>query len=638
MPHGNPLSVAQINELRLRAVQLRIAGSTLKAIRQDTGLSSPTIIAAYKAWQAGGWDAVPVRNRGRKLGEGRSLLADQEKNIYQLLVSTLPERHQLPFRLWQLDAMQALVKRLHDIDLPERTAAHYLQRWQLNAERPAKRVANASSAVQRWFRSTYQHILEQARTQNGEIHWVDDYGVRNELGKLSCGVLRAVSNRGKVLWMPYEGGLRAPHLEAFFNRLHDCTERKVFALLSGMHWQRAASFIRWAGEHTERFHLFHLPEANEMLSGARELARNINQQAARINHDATGSDHAVKDAAPLPHTPMLLMLRRMLKHQIAQKSEPRRLYVDKRHEQKAKDKSMTLTHLQRLEAESIQAMREVVAESDNPVMLYSIGKDSAVMLHLAMKAFYPAKPPFPLLHVDTTWKFQEMYRFRDQMVTKLNVDLLTHTNPEGIEMGISPFKHGSQIHTDIMKTEGLKQALSHYGFDAAFGGARRDEEKSRAKERIFSFRSEQHRWDPKNQRPELWHLYNTRKHKGESIRVFPLSNWTELDIWQYIYLENIPIVPLYFAAPRPVVERDGMLIMVDDERMPLNPGEVPMMRKVRFRTLGCYPLTGAVESDADTLPKIIQEMLLTRTSERQGRMIDHDSAASMEKKKQEGYF
>ncbi|WP_409277227.1 sulfate adenylyltransferase subunit CysD [Pseudomonas defluvii] len=534
--------------------------------------------------------------------------------------------------------MQALVKRLHDVDLPERTAAHYLQRWQLNAERPAKRVANASSAVQRWFRSTYQHILEQARTQNGEIHWIDDYGVRNEQGKLSCGVLRAVSNRGKVLWMPYEGGLRAPHLEAFFNRLHDCTERKVFALLSGMHWQRAASFITWAGEHPKRFHLFHLPEANEMLSGARELARNINQQAARINHDATDSDHAVKDAAPLPHTPMLLMLRRMLKHQIAQKSEPRRLYVDKRYEQKAKDKSMTLTHLQRLEAESIQAMREVVAESDNPVMLYSIGKDSAVMLHLAMKAFYPAKPPFPLLHVDTTWKFQEMYRFRDQMVSKLNVDLLTHTNPEGIEMGISPFKHGSQIHTDIMKTEGLKQALSHYGFDAAFGGARRDEEKSRAKERIFSFRSEQHRWDPKNQRPELWHLYNTRKHKGESIRVFPLSNWTELDIWQYIYLENIPIVPLYFAAPRPVVERDGMLIMVDDERMPLNPGEVPMMRKVRFRTLGCYPLTGAVESDADTLPKIIQEMLLTRTSERQGRMIDHDSAASMEKKKQEGYF
>lgn len=637
MSHGNQLSVPQINTLRLRAVQLRIGGSTLKAISLDTGLSSPTIIAAYKAWQAGGWSAVPVRDRGRKQGEGRTLSAEQEKSVYLLLVSTLPERHQLPFPLWHLEAMQALVKHLHAIDLPERTAAHYLQRWQLNAERPAKRVAKASSAVQRWFASTYEHILEQARAQNGEILWIDDYGAANDQGKLSHGVLRAVSNRGKVLWMPYEDGLRAPHLVAFFDRLHRCAERKVFALLSGMHWQRAAAFISWAGEHADRLLLFHLPQASEMLSGARELATHIGQQAARISHDPA-PDTLTGDACALPRDPMLQMLRLMLKHQVAHKSEPRQLYVDKRQQQKAKGRSMTLTHLQRLEAESIQAMREVVAESDNPVMLYSVGKDSAVMLHLAMKAFYPAKPPFPLLHVDTTWKFQEMYRFRDQMVAKLNVELLTHINPEGIEMGISPFKHGSQIHTNIMKTEGLKQALDHYGFDAAFGGARRDEEKSRAKERIFSFRSDQHRWDPKNQRPELWHLYNTRKHKGESIRVFPLSNWTELDIWQYIHLENIPIVPLYFAAPRPVVERDGMLIMVDDERMPLNPGEVPMIRNVRFRTLGCYPLTGAVESDADTLPKIIQEMLLTRTSERQGRMIDHDSAASMEKKKQEGYF
>ncbi|WP_169118560.1 sulfate adenylyltransferase subunit CysD [Aromatoleum anaerobium] len=322
---------------------------------------------------------------------------------------------------------------------------------------------------------------------------------------------------------------------------------------------------------------------------------------------------------------------------MAQKAEERPHYAKSR-QHNSKDSPMTLSHLQRLEAESIHAMREVVAEADNPVMLYSIGKDSAVMLHLAMKAFYPAKPPFPLLHVDTTWKFHDMYNFRDEMVAKLGVDLLTYTNPEGVAMGISPFKHGSQIHTDIMKTEGLKQALNKYGFDAAFGGARRDEEKSRAKERIFSFRSAQHRWDPKNQRPELWKLYNTRKLKGESIRVFPLSNWTELDIWQYIHLENIPIVPLYFAARRPVVERDGMLIMVDDERMPLNPGEVPMMRSVRFRTLGCYPLTGAIESEATTLPQIIQEMLLAKTSERQGRVIDHDSAASMEKKKQEGYF
>jgi sulfate adenylyltransferase subunit 2 len=291
-----------------------------------------------------------------------------------------------------------------------------------------------------------------------------------------------------------------------------------------------------------------------------------------------------------------------------------------------------------LEAESMHIMREVLAECERPVMLYSIGKDSAVMLHLALKAFYPALPPFPLLHVDTTWKFRAMYEFRDAMVQKLGLQLLVHVNQEGLAQGIGPFTHGSQVHTDVMKTQALKQALDKHGFDAAFGGARRDEEKSRAKERIFSFRSAQHRWDPKQQRPELWSLYNARKHSGESLRVFPLSNWTELDIWQYIYLEKIPIVPLYFSALRPVVERDGALIMVDDERLPLKPGERPQLKKIRFRTLGCYPLTGAVESEADTLPAIIQEMLLTKTSERQGRVIDHDAAASMERKKQEGYF
>ena len=298
----------------------------------------------------------------------------------------------------------------------------------------------------------------------------------------------------------------------------------------------------------------------------------------------------------------------------------------------------TLSHLESLEAESIHIMREVVAECENPVMLYSIGKDSAVMLHIAMKAFYPSKPPFPLLHVDTTWKFREMIAFRNQMAESLGLRLLVHINQEGLAKGINPFTHGSDVHTDVMKTQGLKQALDKYAFDAAFGGARRDEEKSRAKERIFSFRSAQHQWDPKRQRPELWRLYNARKHKGESFRVFPLSNWTELDVWQYIYLENIPIVPLYLAKVRPVVEREGSLIMVDDQRMPLRPGEEPMMKKVRFRTLGCYPLTGAIESEADTLPGIIQEMLSAKTSERQGRLIDHDAAASMEKKKQEGYF
>ena len=296
------------------------------------------------------------------------------------------------------------------------------------------------------------------------------------------------------------------------------------------------------------------------------------------------------------------------------------------------------SHLKALEAESIHIIREVAAEFDNPVMLYSIGKDSSVLLHLARKAFYPGKLPFPLLHVDTNWKFKEMIAFRDRLKDKYDLDLLVFKNPRGLEMGISPFVHGSAKHTDIMKTEALKTALDSYGFDAAFGGARRDEEKSRAKERVYSFRDKHHRWDPKNQRPELWNIYNGKVDKGESIRVFPLSNWTELDIWQYIYLENIDMVPLYFAKERPVVERDGALIMVDDDRMPLAPDEKVEMQKVRFRTLGCYPLTGAVRSEADTLPAIIQEMLLTTTSERQGRVIDHDSAGSMEKKKMEGYF
>ena len=299
---------------------------------------------------------------------------------------------------------------------------------------------------------------------------------------------------------------------------------------------------------------------------------------------------------------------------------------------------MSLTHLETLEAESIYIMREVVATADNPVMLYSVGKDSAVMLHLAMKTFYPNKLPFPLMHIDTTWKFKEMISFRDKIVSKYELNLIVHINEEGVKMGVGPYSHGSSVHTDIMKTQALKQALDKHAFDVAFGGARRDEEKSRAKERIFSFRTEKHQWDPKNQRPELWNIFNTKKHKGESIRVFPLSNWTELDIWQYIYKENIPIVPLYLSKQRPVVDRDGVLILVDDDRIPLKKGETPMMKEVRFRTLGCYPLTGAVESSAKTLTDIIQEMLSAKTSEREGRIIDFDHSASMEKKKQGGYF
>jgi sulfate adenylyltransferase subunit 2 len=393
------------------------------------------------------------------------------------------------------------------------------------------------------------------------------------------GLIVARDPRGQLLWLAFAGALDAKHYLAFLERI---AARRKLVELSVPGSSR----------------LLRVPELRDWLDAHRDTVRLVDPQV--------GTPSVLRAAPPPPR--------------------PERSFMT------------SLTHLQRLEAESIHIMREVVAEADKPVMLYSIGKDSAVMLHLAMKAFYPSKPPFPLLHVDTRWKFRDMYAFRDKMVKELGLDLIVHINPEGVAKNINPFTHGSQIHTDVMKTEGLKQALDKYGFDAAFGGARRDEEKSRAKERIFSFRSAQHRWDPKNQRPELWKVYNARKHPGESLRVFPLSNWTELDIWQYIYKENIPIVPLYYAATRPVVERGGTLIMVDDDRMPLSKGEVPMMRKVRFRTLGCYPLTGAIESEADTLPSIIQEMLLARTSERQGRVIDHDQSASMEKKKQEGYF
>jgi sulfate adenylyltransferase subunit 2 len=364
--------------------------------------------------------------------------------------------------------------------------------------------------------------------------------------------------------------------------------------------------------------------------------------------------HAGKDTLFLPHSQCTSLAREILRNSTAKQlntpcgqaslgllAYPTQLHITQNANRKSlpsENNSNSITHLDRLEAESIHIMREVMANAEKPVMMYSVGKDSAVMLHLARKAFYPSPPPFPLLHIDTRWKFQEMYQFRDYMAKEAGMELIVHTNPEGIERDISPLQHGSALHTDIMKTEGLKQALDKYGFDVAFGGARRDEEKSRAKERVFSFRTESHRWDPKNQRPELWNLYNGHKKPKQSIRVFPISNWTELDIWQYIYRENIPIVPLYFAEPRPVIERDGMLMMVDDERLKLMPNESVAIKNIRFRTLGCYPLTGAIESQADSLESIILELLQARTSERQGRAIDNDGAASMEKKKQEGYF
>ncbi len=577
-PHTDSrrLNTEALNERRRLAVRLRLSGMTLQAVADAAELSVPTVLAAMQAFERGGWEGVAVRKRGRIAGSGRRLSRDQALKTLALLDDPAAG-------VWSDDAVRSAILKHFDVEMGTRTVAQYLGEWGI------------SQSVWRHERGVCEGALFTAVPH--EIVYAPEAGCE----EVSRRFLVARDVRQRLAFVSLAQALGAA-LEALADHFGRAAEgRSVTACLGGFDLRR----VQPAG----------LPHGLQLMA---------------VNLAATRTLLPVDDSAlPRPTASSTNKAERA-----SRRSAPEPFV----HEFKMTHDANTLTHLQRLEAESIHILREVVAEADNPVMLYSIGKDSAVMLHLAMKAFYPAVPPFPLLHVDTRWKFQDMYRFRDKMAQQTGMDLLVHINPEGVEKDINPFTHGSAIHTDIMKTEGLKQALDQYGFDAAFGGARRDEEKSRAKERVFSFRSAQHRWDPKSQRPELWKLYNARKHKGESIRVFPLSNWTELDIWQYIYLENIPIVPLYYAAVRPVVERDGTLIMVDDERMPLKPGEVPMMKKVRFRTLGCYPLTGAIESEADTLPAIIQEMLLTRTSERQGRVIDHDSAASMEKKKQEGYF
>ena len=554
------LTVDELNRQRRQAVQLRLEGQTLAQVAVATGLSTPTIISAVKAFKQAGWGAVTVNpRRGRPVRGSESLTGALELELLQAMLAA--------HEPWSVSAILDWVKQ-RGLPLSRSTVLQWCRRTGLyDAEHalPAGRPGTSAFAL-------YTQELRLSPRQQAALG-----------GQPVSRV--AVDTRGQVRWRLFrDNGISAPEHAVFLEHLRRASRGTLRLTMPGARALRQAPEVAaWLAEH-----------------------------AARVSLEDPPVAAAPRAAALNPSAPPV-----------------RRL---------AENPMMNLTHLQRLEAESIHIMREVVAEADNPVMLYSIGKDSAVMLHLAMKAFHPAKPPFPLLHVDTRWKFRDMYAFRDRMAKELGLELLVHINPDGVAKDINPFTHGSSIHTDIMKTEGLKQALDKYGFDAAFGGARRDEEKSRAKERIFSFRTAQHRWDPKGQRPELWHLYNARKHKGESMRVFPISNWTELDIWQYIYLQNIPIVPLYYSAERPVVERDGVLIMVDDDRMKLRPGETPMMKKVRFRTLGCYPLTGAVESTASTLPEIIQEMLLTTTSERQGRVIDHDSVGSMEKKKQEGYF
>jgi sulfate adenylyltransferase subunit 2 len=585
-----------LNERRRQAVKLRLSGMTVAAVSAAVELSAPTVIAAHKAYLGGGWEAVAVKRRGRVSGSGRKIDPALEQRLLDAMLESLPDALGLPHLLWCDEAIADWFALQGTTAPPRRSLARYRTGWGIAPSADATGEAALHDRLQQApaghdaMSTTALAWAPPGRAGRG--HWL----------------LFARGTRGQLYWRSLAHAPRSGDWTALWQRLATLCRRPLHLVIDGLSLRPGDSLTDWLAQQRP-------PVSWSTASGDRPAGpaptspRNAAPSVTRSNaRTATSPHHSAINPRPLMQT------------------TPEPIDPD------------TLTHLQRLEAESIHIMREVVAEAENPVMLYSIGKDSAVMLHLAMKAFYPAVPPFPLLHVDTTWKFKAMYAFRDEMAKKLGMDLLVHVNPEGLAKGINPFTHGSAIHTDIMKTEGLKQALDKYGFDVAFGGARRDEEKSRAKERIFSFRTAQHRWDPKNQRPELWNLYNARKHKGESIRVFPISNWTELDIWQYIHLQNIPIVPLYYSAPRPVVERDGTLIMVDDERMPLRAGEVPMMKSVRFRTLGCYPLTGAVESEAATLPEIIQEMLLTKTSERQGRMIDHDSAASMEKKKQEGYF
>jgi len=598
---GATHALTALNERRRRAVELRLAGQTLQQIRQETGLSAPTVIAAYKAFLSQGWKGIAIEALGRRVGEKRSLTSEEETELQRTMIGGPPEAAGLTGGLWTDEAVQMLAQQRFGHGPKRRALVSLLERAGLGLQTMVE-LATRHAALARWRTDRLPTLTRQAQQQGATLVWCGQIRIPTPTSTaMPRRLLVAQTLRGSVAWLALDDAHSIDAYTHFLARLALTWPDARQVLLHGIDIQTPA-LADWLAAH---------PDFSVHPCPAGPTPRPATPAPAAGDSGATPDAPAQPDPAPTTRT--------------ASRMTP----------------TMTpprLTHLQRLEAESIHIMREVVAEAENPVMLYSVGKDSATMLHLARKAFYPAPPPFPLLHVDTTWKFRDMYALRDRVASESGMTLLVYQNPEAAARGINPFDHGSQIHTDLWKTQGLKQALDKYGFDAAFGGARRDEEKSRAKERIFSFRNAQHHWDPKSQRPELWHLYNAHKHKGESMRVFPLSNWTELDIWQYIHLENIPIVPLYFAAERPVVERDGTLIMVDDERMPLKAGEVPVMRKVRFRTLGCYPLTGAIESEADTLPAVIQEMLLTKTSERQGRMIDHDATASMEKKKQEGYF
>lgn len=591
-------TVQQLNSKRRRAVELRLTGSTLSVTSTEVGLSAPTVIAAMKAYRIGGWAAVDVKPRGRpgRLSQSQTHPSTQ---LLEPLLKAAQSEADSPSALWDLAAVHRWASTAHGVEVSVSTVGNWLTQWNLQPESRYRQL-RASLPNAAWHEK-HDGFIRRARRRGKSVYWVSS---RTLPTHPTLAQLFAHSLRGAVTWSLVTSPANTTDYLNFLDSLQQILSGELALVIPSHHLMRAPELQDWIKRHN--CDVLVVTDPTDM--------------------PGTSPGHPIDYTPPISHqeTPVST---RTSQSEPSEPSAPAGAVGQR-----------PMTHLERLEAESIHIMREVAAEAENPVMLYSVGKDSAVMLHLARKAFFPSVPPFPLMHVDTTWKFKAMYEFRDRMVSEIGMELITHVNQEGVAQGVNPFTHGSALHTDIMKTEGLKQALDKHRFDIAFGGARRDEEKSRAKERVFSFRTAQHRWEPKSQRPELWDLYNSRKRQGESIRVFPISNWTELDIWQYIHKESIPIVPLYFSAERPVVERDGMLIMVDDDRMPMRDGEVPQMRRVRFRTLGCYPLTGAVESKAESLTDIIQEMLLTKTSERQGRMIDHDASASMEKKKQEGYF
>ena len=624
-----------LNARRRRAVELRIDGASLATIAAEVNLSNPTIINAHKAFLEGGWPAVDRNPRGRS--NGAVALGSDEQDILAELLELTPESFDPDKSLWSYRLLQQWLTQRTGKKITLRTSSKYAERWQLHGDSGFTASTTNSPKV--------QDAVASARKRGLAVYSIG----QQRLAQHS--LLYVHDGRGSFSWMVANDSANVDDITDFLHRLRKLAGKAFFLLVNGIDLGRQAALHLWFEQNQCEY-----LQCNTAQNNAQSLPE---QKTERINTTAkneiaaqTNSGQATKNRSnktrhlsyPKDTSTMSQPSRLEQKADTEPGAEGTKA-VSKQTENKPKTQAShpgrqgdSLTHLQRLEAESIHILREVIAEADKPVMLYSLGKDSAVLLHLARKAFYPAPLPLPLLHVDTTWKFKAMYQYRDKLAADPNCELIVHTNEEGVKQGVNPITHGSSLHTDIMKTQALRQAIEKYQFDVAVAGARRDEEGTRAKERVFSFRSDKHRWDPRNQRPELWNVYNTRKNPGESIRVFPLSNWTELDIWQYILQESIDVVPLYFAAERPVVERDGNLILVDDDRLTLRAGEVPSMRLVRFRTLGCYPLTGATESAATTLPEIIAETFLAKTSERSGRMIDHDSAASMEQKKQEGYF